>query len=109
MRSSNIYLNEDEHVEDLPYDNVKLKCMYVEENDHFKQFKSKETLSFFSANIQSLPAKFSDLKELLVSLEVDFDVICLQELWRIHDEDLYRLPGYKFVFKSRSNKDMFNG
>jgi len=25
-------------------------------------------------------AKFSDLKELLVSLEVDFDVICLQEL-----------------------------
>ena len=101
---SNVFTNEDEeHIDDLPHDSIDLKCIYVEEPDDIKVFKPSENLSFYSINIQSLPAKFAEFQEQLTTFKYPFDIICVQEIWRIHDDDLYNLPGYTFVYKSRSN------
>jgi exonuclease III len=60
-----------------------------------------------SFNIQSLPAKFHELKELihmLSSSKCSPDVICLQEIWQIHENMDFSLPGYsKLEYKIRNN------
>jgi len=30
-----------------------------------------------------------------------FDVIALQELWSLHDPDMFQIEGYNFIYKSR--------
>ena len=101
---SNVFNNEDEEpIDDSPYDSIDLKCTYIEDPDDIKQFKPNENLSFYSVNIQSLPSKFAEFKEQLTTFKYPFDIICVQEIWRIHDDDLYNLPGYTFVYKCRSN------
>ena len=57
-----------------------------------------------SLNIQSITAKFDEFNDLIQSLDgFKFDVICLQELWKMHNPDLFNLNGYhKLLFKSRS-------
>ena len=103
--TSNEYLNDFLYPEqsEPDDDDVDIKCQYVEDDIYIKQFKSNENLSFLSLNIQSLPAKYNELKDFLETLDYSFDFICLQEIWRIQDENLYRLPGYNFVHKCRSN------
>ena len=58
-----------------------------------------------SFNIQSLPAKFSEFRELINMLFLQNcapDVICLQEIWRIPDPDFFTISGYHpLVYKSR--------
>ena len=77
--------------------------MYIEDDNFFSNLKHSDYLSFFNLNVQSLPAKFNELKDLLFSLKLNFDVICLQEIWQIPDDELFKLPGYKFIHKSRDN------
>ena len=58
-----------------------------------------------SLNIQSISAKFNEFQEFTNSLaNFKFDVICLQELWRMQDPSLFSLDGYHNMFyKSRIN------
>jgi len=60
-----------------------------------------------SFNIQSLSAKFSEFKELIITLDKNNsspDIICLQELWFIHAQSSFSLPGYNaLIYKSRSS------
>ena len=57
-----------------------------------------------SLNIQSITAKFDEFNDFLQSFEkFKFDVICLQELWRMHNPDIFHIDGYhELIFKSRS-------
>ena len=102
---NNTFINDpsdpNDQINDLPHDNVEINCSYAEDESFFSNIKSDENLSFFSLNIQSLPAKFVEFKDLLATFEHDFDIISLQEIWRIHDEDIFNLPGYTSVFRSR--------
>jgi len=55
-----------------------------------------------SLNIQSISAKFNEFQEFLANFK--FDVLCLQELWRMHDPAIFSLDGYhNMYFKSRHN------
>ena len=51
-----------------------------------------------SLNIQSLPAKYTDLKCLIISLlkhNCSPDIICIQETWNVIDPSLFSLPNYQ--------------
>jgi hypothetical protein len=68
-----------------------------------------------SLNIQSLPAKFNELEELIqsfISNNCEPDFICLQEtwrIWRIVDSSLYALDNYELEIKSRSKNTQGGG
>lgn len=94
----------DVQFDDSPYSNINLNCQYFEEQEVIDKFKDLNKISFLSWNIQSLPSKFTELKDFLDfhrEQGFSFDIIALQEIWTIHDEDLFNLENYNFFFKQR--------
>ena len=82
---------------DSPYENCAFNCDYTDicslsnnmDNNKFR---------ILTLNVQSLQAKFSELKELIVSLADQKslpDIICLQELWQFNELTDFIIPGYK--------------
>ena len=94
------YLNDTQS----PYAASVFNCNYVSENN-LSLHPSPKKLTVMSLNIQSLPAKFQELKHFLFQLEnlnTAPDVICLQEIWTISDPSLFNLKGYSPIeFKTR--------
>jgi len=99
--------NSDENEEDIsPYSNMEISCKYYDENQLINVLNAKKEQTFMSLNNQSLPAKFSELEELIKLLYLNNcepDIICLQETWRIFDSSLYTLDNYSLEILSRSN------
>jgi hypothetical protein len=64
-------------------------------------------VSILSINIQSLPAKYSELKDLIEMFENKNcapDVILLQEIWQIDNVNNFDLPNYyPLIYKCRTN------
>ena len=91
-------------VNDSPYEGNAISCEYYDVVQFADKFKHSPNLSMLSLNIQSITAKFDEFNDLLQSLEnFKFDVICLQEIWKMHNPDLFHLNGYhKLLFKSRT-------
>ena len=58
-----------------------------------------------SLNVQSISAKFNEINDFILSLDkFKFDIICMQELWKMHDSNMFVLNGYhNLFFKSRAN------
>jgi exonuclease III len=81
--------------------------MYSDEISYVNLQKTKQNFSVLSVNIQSLPAKFNEFQEFINSLQVKNahpNVICLQEIWKLANSDMYTLKGYHpLVFKTRAN------
>ena len=75
-----------------PYTNVNLNCNYLD-TDEISKLNS-EKITVFSVNIQSLPAKFSELSETINEFSSAPDVICLQETWQIIDNSFFPLANY---------------
>ena len=94
-------------VNESPYNNVNFNCDYYDENEIISKFaNNRGDLLCFSLNIQSLPSKFIEFTDLLnyfSSKKVYFDVICLQELWTLHDPTMFNIEGYHFIFKGRKS------
>ena len=90
-----------------PYTNHNISCEFYDTNAFISNFKNSSNFSLMSLNIQSLPSKFSDFEELINELSSNncsFDVICLQEIWRISNPDMYLLDNYhNLVYKSRKD------
>ena len=95
------------------YENSVIPSRYVDENEFIvlcnaKMANNKKSFSFYSLNIQSLPAKYVEFVEHINILNYNNcspNVICLQELWRIIDPALYSVPGYSELHvKSRFSK-----
>jgi hypothetical protein len=60
---------------------------------------------FLSINIQSLMSKHEQLKNYVLSLSnanVPIYIIAVQEIWSIHYAELVDIPGFRFIFKNRS-------
>ena len=77
-----------------PYSEFDLTCKYIGINDYIKPTCN---LSILSLNIQSLSAKFAEFSDLindLTSTNSQPDIICLQEIWQLHDTSLFNLPNY---------------
>ena len=61
---------------------------------------------FISINICSLNSKFSDLKDIILRLNLsglNVVAIALQEIWQVQYPDLLKINGYKLFFKQRNN------
>ena len=90
-----------------PYELSNITCNYKSETDFIQQFRNSPQPSILSINIQSLSSKFNEFSSLINSLLTNNcapDVICMQELWRIPDSEIFNLAGYHpLIFKSRSN------
>ena len=69
-----------------------MNCTYLDTNELSKLNPDK--LTVFSVNIQSLPAKFFELSEIINEFVSGPDVICLQETWQIVDNSLFPLSNY---------------
>jgi hypothetical protein len=89
---------------DSPYNNGNFDSTYV---DHMAVCNSRlnEKINIMSLNIQSLPAKFTELSDFLNHCSMyKFipDVILLQEIWQINDPSIFTLKNYQpLVFKCR--------
>ena len=96
--------NTSENISDSPYENCNISCEYYDNDQFIKKISTAKSLSMLSLNIQSISAKFNEFQEFTNSLaNFKFDVICLQELWRMQDPSLFSLDGYHNMFyKSRS-------
>ena len=81
-----------------PYSELEFNCSYIGP-DHFT-LKDSDNLAVLSLNIQSLPAKFNELSDMLNELSTNNftpEVICLQEIWKIIDPSLFQLDNYQTI------------
>ena len=80
--------------DDSPYHNLNFNCNYHDEDEAVEKLtKNKGNLLCLSLNIQSLPSKFVEFSDLLNYFSAKglfFDVIALQELWSLHDPDMFK-------------------
>jgi hypothetical protein len=89
---------------DSPYSLNNFDTSYV---DHLAVCNSvlNDKINIMSLNVQSLSAKFSELKDLLDHCYIlNFlpDVILLQEIWQISDPNIFSLNHYQpLIFKCR--------
>ena len=91
-------------VNESPYNNVNFNCDYYDENETISKFaNNRGDLLCCSLNIQSLPSKFIEFSDLFSLMKVYFDVICLQELWTLHDSTMFNIEGYNFINKGRKS------
>jgi len=92
---------------DSPYDSKNIQCTYVNENELSSKFSNNRDVTVCSINIQSLPAKFSELCQFINVLNLNNsspDILCLQELWQFPDSVSFVLPGYHpLIYKLRRN------
>ena len=78
-----------------PYSKINLNCSYTE-TQNLKNL-NPEKFTVLSLNIQSLPAKFNELSELMTefpSFDLSPEVICLQETWNVLDNSMFPLHNY---------------
>ena len=97
---------------DSPYLNNKFLFSYRDEADFCSTYKNCNSLSILSINIQSLPAKFDDLKSFISNLSINKcnpDIICLQEIWFVSDPMLFSLQGYQPLISSCRQKAQGGG
>jgi hypothetical protein len=93
---------------DSPYNNSVFNCNYV---DHLSICTSylNNSVNIMSLNVQSLPAKFSELKDLLNHFSTNNflpEIILLQEIWQITDPIFFNLTTTSHLF---SNVDQLIG
>ena len=82
-----------------PYSEIEFNYAYIG-TDHFRNSNLPNNISVVSLNIQSLPAKFNELCDMLGELSsngLSPEVICLQETWQITDPSLYQLDNYQII------------
>ena len=88
-----------------PYSEINFNCSYI--NPEQIHNLNNSNLSVISINIQSLPAKFNELSDMLSQFnQANFnpDVLCLQETWQISDPSLFNLPNFQnIILNTRSN------
>lgn len=85
------------HSGDSAYSVATHSCDYYD-IDRFREEFVQQKLSTFSCNVQSLPGKWSNFRDLIVdtiSKDFKFSVIAIQELWNVPSGTSYSLPGYK--------------
>jgi hypothetical protein len=100
--------NSDDNTNDNPLELLDIKSDYYEINDINATIPRGANFQYktIHINIQSLPDKFDKLKLFLhrlkdESLTIDFVLIC-ETFLTDKNANMYQIPGYKFIHKSRS-------
>ena len=79
-----------------PYDTININCKYSSFEDCTKI--DNKFITILSLNVQSLNAKFSEIKDIICEMDIlgnAPDVICLQELWQFPVDTSFKLNGYQ--------------
>jgi len=99
------FLNPDDEIQN----NISISdTTYIDiENINISPVHSKPKYSCLHLNIQSLPAKFDSLKELLITLQenkihIDFIMLC-ETFLTDNNMHLFNIPGYNLVTQNRAN------
>jgi Endonuclease/Exonuclease/phosphatase family len=102
-------LNNDNFINcnDSPYGECTVKCNYLDETQFYDAYSNNNRIMVMTWNVQSLPAKFEEFKDLITHMclkNCSPDVICLQETWKVIDPELFIIDGYQCpVFKLRES------
>ena len=83
-----------------PYSETDFKCSYIE-TDHFRNNPTINDFSVLSLNIQSLPAKYNELSDMLNELSASNFT---PEVWQINDPSLFPLSNIQMLeLNTRTN------
>jgi endonuclease/exonuclease/phosphatase family metal-dependent hydrolase len=90
-----------------PYSPNNFKCSYLDPIETCAYLNNDNRVSIMSINIQSISAKFNELKELIDifdSKNCTPDIILLQEIWNIPNANMFLLDNYHpLIYKCRSH------
>jgi len=86
-----------------PYDTNNFDCQYCGVDEISRPI---DTVYILSLNVQSIQAKFAELRDLIVSLSLANSLpefIVLQEIWRFPDTADFKIPGYQnLIYRQRT-------
>jgi hypothetical protein len=86
-----------DHDDETLYNESTFSCYYLDETSFCSKFRNNEKFLIMCLNIQSLPAKFNELYQLVANMlyfNCAPDIICLQEIWQIPNKNILSLPNY---------------
>ena len=91
---------------DSPYTTSTFDTQFIDSSTFISTYKTNNNLKLLSLNIQSLPAKYNELRSFIISLSTNNcapEIIALQEIWQVIDASHFPLPGYQpLLFTTRS-------
>ena len=61
--------------------------------------QSETTFKILSCNVRSLHSNFNAIRDLI--LETKCSILALQEIWQIHNDTLFEIPGYDLIYNTR--------
>jgi exonuclease III len=86
---------------DSPYNPNTFSCSYVDVNTLCNMPSKYKNITIMSYNVQSLQAKFSELRDFLdlaASLNFQPDIILVQEIWQVPDPNIFCLKSFQPIF-----------
>jgi hypothetical protein len=104
-----VLFNTDDDTADTPLQLLDIKSNYYDIDDIHVSIPENVSFKYktIHINIQSLPDKFDKLKLFLhrlkdAHLTIDFILLC-ETFLTANNAEMYQIPGYKFIHKSRSS------
>lgn len=90
----------------LSMDSIPVVCKYVSLDNQTFLTQTPEDFYILQLNCRSLPKNYSKLVLLLSTLQIIPSLIMISETWLSPNSavNLLQLPGYKFLYSSRTNK-----
>jgi hypothetical protein len=88
-----------------PYLDINIHSNFYDRESFSDTYANKNHPLFLSINIQSLMSKHEQLKNYILNLinsNVPIYVIAVQEIWSIQYADLVEIPGFRFIYKNRT-------
>ena len=88
-----------------PYEDIIIKHKYFDTPTFVNNFKHHNNPIFFSINIQSLLSKIHSLRDYVDNLStnsVPILGIAVQEIWQIEHPEALKIPGFTFIYQTRS-------
>ena len=87
--------------------NINTSYFLPSEAKNFLQTSTINTFSVLHLNIRSMSKNFENLKQLLVTINYTFKIICLTETWcqtqHLKTNSLYHLPEYTIIHQNRNS------
>ena len=79
---------------------------YLTDENFVSKTQNVKGLSLIHFNYRSIKSSFEELKEYLINLRREFDVICISESWLNDNDNIneFMLDNYDMVYKNRKNK-----
>ena len=103
----NPFITDNAEISECPCDNITLDCHYYTEKSFLDRFANSNRFSLLNWNICGLAAKWESVNEFISEINsktFTFDIIAFQEIFQLHEPEIFQLPGYqKLFFRCRGN------